>query len=154
MIVYRLVKSKWSDDLSGKGAELAGGRWNSKGTSMLYTSSSRALCVAEISVHLPLGIIPIDYCIISISIPDEITIMEIHPSTLPKNWNCFPYDDATQKLGDLFIKEGKYLILKVPSAVVQGDYNLLINPRHNQINSIKIDAKELFHFDDRLFLKR
>lgn len=153
MIVYRLAKSKWCDDLSGKGAELAGGRWNSKGTSMLYTSSSRALCVAEISVHLPLGILPIDYNMISISVPEEIAIMEIHPSSLPKNWNCYPYDDSTQKLGDLFIKEGKFLVLKVPSAVVQGDFNFLINPRHSQIALIKIESKELFHFDDRLFRK-
>ena len=57
MIVYRLSKSKYSADLSGKGAEKAGGRWNSKGVAMVYTSASRALCTAEVAVHVPLGIV-------------------------------------------------------------------------------------------------
>ena len=64
MKVYRLSKAQFANDLSGKGAELAGGRLNSKGLPMLYTSSSRALCTAEIAVHTPLGIVPTDYVII------------------------------------------------------------------------------------------
>ncbi len=71
MIVYRLSKSKYSADLSGKGAEKAGGRWNSKGVAMVYTSASRALCTAEVSVHVPLGIVPVDYELVSIEIPDD-----------------------------------------------------------------------------------
>ena len=76
MIVFRLSKSRFSKDLSGRGAELAGGRWNSKGLPMLYTSSSRALCTAEIAVHSPLGIVPMDYEIIEIEIPDSSVHMD------------------------------------------------------------------------------
>ena len=61
MIVYRLCKSIYKKDLSGKGAEIAGGRWNSKGYAILYTSESRSLCTAEIAVHTPLGNVPADY---------------------------------------------------------------------------------------------
>ena len=61
MILFRLAKQKYSDDLSGLGAELTGGRWNNKGTRILYTSDSRALCTAEIAVHMPIGLIPKDY---------------------------------------------------------------------------------------------
>ena len=69
MIVYRLAKSKFAKDLSGRGAEIAGGRWNSKGVRMVYASASRALCTTEIAVHTPLGNVPTDYQIISIIIP-------------------------------------------------------------------------------------
>ena len=58
MIVFRLCKSMFKDDLSGRGAEIAGGRWNNRGRPMLYTAENRALCTAEIAVHTPLGIVP------------------------------------------------------------------------------------------------
>jgi hypothetical protein len=56
-------------DLSGKGAALTGGRWNSKGTPLLYTCQARALCTAEVAVHLPLGRMPRDYVLVSVEIP-------------------------------------------------------------------------------------
>lgn len=52
MIVFRLSSSRYAEDLSGKGAELYGGRWNSIGTPVVYTASSRALAMAEAAVHL------------------------------------------------------------------------------------------------------
>jgi RES domain-containing protein len=39
------------------------------------------------------------------------------------------------------------LVLKVPSAVVPGDFNYLINPKHKNFNKIKIKNKEPFSFD-------
>ena len=86
MIVFRLSKSKHSKDLSGKGAEKFGGRWNSKGVSIIYTSDSRALCTAEIAVHTPLGILPTDYELTTIQIPENTIIPELEISELPKNW--------------------------------------------------------------------
>lgn len=81
MRVFCLSKSKFSYDLSEKGAELAGGRWNSKGKAVLYTSQSRALCTAEITVHTPLGNVLKDYEIVEISIPDGIiSVKEIEIS--------------------------------------------------------------------------
>ena len=71
MIVYRLSKKIYAHDLSGKGAELVGGRWNSKRNAMLYTGQSIALCVTEIAVHTPLGIIPKDYQLVHIEIPED-----------------------------------------------------------------------------------
>ncbi len=130
MIAYRLSKKQYSKDLSGIGAELAGGRWNYKGTRIVYTSDSRALCTAEIAVHTPIGLVPEDYYLTIIKIPDEIEVNIIKPEDLPKNWRNFPHTDITQKIGEEFVKKNDFLILKVPSAVVQGDYNYLINPLH------------------------
>jgi RES domain-containing protein len=149
--VYRLSKKKYSDDLSGLGAELTCGRWNYKGTRVLYTSESRALCTAEIAVHTPMGLIPRDYYLTTIKIPDEIKINSINENDLTENWKSFPYSGLTQKIGDEFIKQNNSLVLKVPSAVVQGDYNYLINPSHIDFSTIKIVNKEPFSFDERLF---
>ncbi len=150
MIVYRLSKRMYANDLSGKGAEIVGGRWNSKGVAMLYTAQSIALCVAEIAVHVPLGILPIDYCLVHIDIPDD-SMAEV--KKLPVAWNIFPHPDDTQKLGDTFIFDAKKLVLKVPSAAVQGEFNYLLNPRHPDFNKVKVHIIEKFSFDERLFIR-
>jgi len=153
MIVFRLSKSAFSNDLSGKGAELSGGRWNSKGVAMIYTSHSRALCATEIAVHSGLGLLPRGYQLISIEIPDDIEMQAIEPGQLPVKWKSFPHSHSTQQLGNQFVSAKQFLVLKVPSAVIQGDFNYLINPHHPQIEKIKIVAIEDFNFDERLFVK-
>jgi len=151
MIAYRLCKSIWQNDLSGRGAEITGGRWNSKGKPMVYTSSSRALCMAEIAVHTPLGCIPDDYSMVEIKCPDNSVIREVKENELPQNWQLFEHSNITQCIGNHFISVNKELILKVPSAVVQGDYNYLINPLHPDSKYIIIVRCEPFRFDKRLF---
>jgi len=153
MIVFRLSKSKFADDLSGKGAEKSGGRWNSKGTAIVYTSESRALCTTEIAVHTPLGNLPLDYKLISIEIPDSIKIQEINFEDLPAEWNSLPHTHATQEIGDRFVSDGIFPVLKVPSAVVQDEFNYLVNPRHMESFKIKILEIESFDFDERLFIR-
>jgi RES domain-containing protein len=152
MIVFRLSKAKYANDLSGKGAELAGGRWNSKGIPVVYTSASRALCTTEIAVHTPLGNVPSDYYIISIRIPDT-SIVELPPAALPPDWKVFPHSLNTQTLGDQFVRDNKHLVLRVPSAVVQGDFNYIINVRHPEFPKVKITDTQPFPFDERLFKK-
>jgi RES domain-containing protein len=153
MIVFRLSKAKFSADLSGKGAEKSGGRWNSKGTALIYTSESRALCTAGIAVHIPLGILPMHYQLVSIEIPDGIRIKELTANDLPENWKSFPHQHTTQELGDQFVNEGEFPVLKVPSAVVQDEYNFLINAVHSESKRIQIKSIEPFTFDNRLFVK-
>lgn len=151
MIVYRLSLRSFCNDLSGKGAELWGGRWNSKGHALLYTCESRALCITEIAVHTPLGIVPVDYWLSSIEIPENSPILEINADNLPPDWKSFPHSASTQIIGDVFIRDKKYLALKVPSVVVQGEYNYLINPVHSSMSTIRILKTEPFLFDERLF---
>lgn len=153
MIVFRLSKSVHSGDLSGKGAEKSGGRWNSKGVPMVYTGESRALCTTEIAVHTPLGNIPLDYELVSIEIPHTISIKELSKKEIPKDWRVFPHSHSTQQIGDKFVKDAKFLVLKVPSVVVHGEFNYLINPDHKDISSISIRTIEPFNFDERLFIR-
>ncbi len=153
MIVFRLSKSKFANDLSGKGAEKNGGRWNSKGTALVYTSASRALCTAEIAVHTPLGNLPLDYQLICIEIPDELQIQELTREQLPSDWKSLPLAHASQQIGDRFVSEGICPVLKVPSVVVQDEFNYLINPAHLKSHEIKIKEVEPFNFDEHLFIK-
>jgi RES domain-containing protein len=85
-----------------------------------------------------------------INIPDTLKIKTIKEGDLPKNWRTFPHQNNTQKFGDKFILENKYVACKIPSAVVKGDYNILINPRHKDFKLIKIGHIEKFPFDERL----
>ena len=149
MIVFRLSRGKYTRDLSGKGAEMYGGRWNSKGTPLLYTSQSRALAFAEISMHIPLSIVPKDYFLITIQIPDTATILELTEVDMPLDWRLNPHSDSTQKMGDQFTDSLKHLALRVPSAVVPGDFNYLVNPLHTMMREVTIANVELFEFDSR-----
>ncbi|SFF87863.1 RES family NAD+ phosphorylase [Pontibacter chinhatensis] len=153
MIVYRLSRGLYRNDLSGRGAEIAGGRWNSKGTAILYTSESIALCTVEVAVHMPLGIVPKDYYLVRIEIPDSASIKELPETELPHDWKSFPHANSTQELGDDFVQEAAHLVLKVPSATVQGTYNYLLNPRHPDFHQVKVLDSVLFEFDKRLFVK-
>jgi RES domain-containing protein len=149
MIVYRLAKGKNRRDLSGKGAEIYGGRWNSKGTAILYASQSRALAFAEVSMHIPFGIIPKDYFLVSIQIPDKASVLKLTEEDLPVDWRSNPHSHSTQKIGDEFVAAGKYLVLRVPSAVVPGEFNYLINSAHAMMREVKVDKVEPFEFDSR-----
>lgn len=153
MIVFRLSKAAYANDLSGRGAEKAGGRWNSKGTTMVYTSESRALCTTEIAVHTPLGILPVDYVIIAIEIPDTVPVTELKTPALPDDWKSLPHSHSTQEIGDTFVTNEKTAVLKVPSAVVQGEFNYLLNPAHKDFKKIKVKLVEPFDFDERLFIR-
>lgn len=150
MIVYRLTNEKYKEDLTGRGAELAGGRWNYKGTPLLYTSSSRALCMAEVAVHTPLGKTPLNYFILEIEIPKG-SMKVLKEKDMPQLWRSFPHFPTTRNIGNDFAEANKKLVLKVPSAVVQGDFNYLINPKHKLMSKVKIVKAEPFTFDKRLF---
>lgn len=140
MIVFRLCRKIYANDLSGRGSEISGGRWNSKGIAALYTSYSRALCTIEIVVHVPAGIIPKDYEMVSIELPDDAVAKTIQPKDLPGNWNNNPINAHTQRIGDAFLLERKALVLKVPSVM-----------QHKDFYKVKILYKEPFAFDMRLF---
>lgn len=150
MRVYRLTRKKYADDLSGYGASLYGNRWNSKGIFMLYTAESRALALLEVLVHIRLENLPSDYVMVEIEIPEECEIAEISVDELNANWKVFPHLRNTQIIGDDFINRREKLLCKVPSAVVENEYNYLVNPFHPEFKKVKIIAVKAFPVDDRL----
>jgi len=153
MLVYRLTKGKYKNDLSGTGASVLGARWNSLGVKILYTSSSIALAMAEVLVHLSISEFPNEpYYILTIQLPSNFTMKSVLPNTLNSNWNNLIDEmEETKTIGDNFIFESKHCVLKVPSAVVAGDYNYLINPANKCFSKIKVINEMPFPFDNRLF---
>lgn len=151
MEVFRLANKKYPIELSGIGASITGARWNSKGNEVIYTAQSRALAMAEVVVHVTLATLPSGFAMLTVFIPDDLYIEEINIKKLPLGWNSFPELIDTQKMGDEFIRNKKSCVMKVPSAVVKGDFNYLLNPYHEDFHRIKIIHQEDFPFDKRIF---
>lgn len=151
MEVYRLSRERYASILSGKGAAIKGARWNSIGVEMIYTARNRSLAMAEVAVHFTLATLPGDYMMITIFLPDDISLLQLNIRDLPTEWNTFPHPISTQAIGDKFIADNKFCVLQIPSVVTQGDYNLLINPNHPDFIKIKIISIEKFPFDKRIF---
>lgn len=149
MKVYRISKCKYINDLSGYGAFMNGGRWNSVNTRMLYSSQSASLALLETLAHLPSYLAPEGFCLLSLEIPSK-EIQELKKEYLPANWNQYPNVFATQKIGDDFINKNNKLILKVPSCIINSEYNYLINPLNEKIKDVKIISIENIEVDKRL----
>lgn len=151
MQAFRLSREKYALPLSGLGASLNGARWNSIGVELIYAASNRSLAMAEVAVHFTYATLPDDFVMITIDIPDSLTIQTIEIDQLPENWNKFPHPLSTQEIGNQFFRQNKFCILRVPSVVTQGDYNILINPYRTDFNKIKVVTVEPFPFDRRIF---
>ena len=148
MLIYRIANCRYINDLTGKGAALYGGRWNSKDIHMVYTAESAALALLETVVHV--GKIPESgFCMITIQIPDDkIQIADI--GKLPADWHKNPPPDSLRTIGDAFISAGKYMALQVPSAIMPEGHNYLLNPLHSDFKKVKITAQRMLTIDERL----
>lgn len=149
MIVFRITNAKYAGDISGRGAEKAGGRWNQRGYPVLYTCQSRALAAMELAVHITLGMIRHDYTLLSIEVP-EISIFQFPEDRLPDDWKQYPFPGSTQMIGTAWLDAGEQLVMQVPSVVIEGDYNYLINPYHQAFKDVRIVDTKPFEFDTRL----
>lgn len=150
MQVYRLAKAKHIRDLSGAGARIAGGRWNLKGAAVLYAAESRALATVEYLVHVPIAIIPKNLRMATIDVPDAAPETTVAIGDLPANWNQYPPPPELARIGADWILKNSHLLLYVPSAVVPGEHNVLINPFHPDMKHVKIVNVEVYKFDKRL----
>lgn len=149
MELYRICKRR-NADLSGKGAKIAGGRWNSPGKAVIYCSQNRALAALEYLAHFSDNVIPDDLIILSISITDHVNEEKVDKTKLPRNWKSFPGPIKLREIGDDWFKRNKTLLLKVPSVIIENEYNYLINPSQKDAGKVKIEKKEKFTIDLRL----
>jgi len=150
MLVYRIAKKDVVKDLTGTGAKLYGGRWNHRGTAVVYTSETRALAAVELLVHVSLSNAPRGLMIATIEIPDSIAPEDAPRASLPRGWRDYPPPRQVADLGTQWVKSGKSLLLRVPSAVVEQEYNILINPLHSDMRHVRLQRAEKFEFDKRL----
>ncbi|MBI2153527.1 MAG: RES family NAD+ phosphorylase [Candidatus Rokubacteria bacterium] len=148
--VWRISKAK-NAAFDGEGARLSGGRWNHPGTAVVYTSSTLALAVLELFVHLDPSEAPDDLVAIPADIPASLPITRIRPAQLPTNWRRYPAPAALADLGTRWARGRKTAVLAVPSAVIPLDLNYLLNPLHPAFKQIRVGEKTPFQFDPRMF---
>lgn len=149
MIVYRICNAKYSNDLSGTGAKLMGARWNSKGIAVLYTSQHISLSVLEMLVNTNFKDYKIALDLLYINIPEHIKVLTVEAKSLKDNWmSDFEY---TRYIVDEILTQKQTAVIKVPSAVINEEYNYLINPMHNDFKKIKLLKIKSFLPDQRLF---
>lgn len=147
MIVYRITLAIYSKRLLASGYPA---RWNSRDVKIIYTAQSRALACLENVVHRNSKGLEKNFRIMQISVPDDIFLKEIKETDLISDWKEFDKMPYSQSLGDQWVHEAKSAILKVPSVIVSGDSNFLLNPGHRDFQKIKLLRTDPFEFDDRI----
>lgn len=149
MIVWRITRKRHRG-LDGEGARLNGGRWNAEGVAVGYTSTTLALAALEYLAHVDPEDVPADLVAVRISIPDDLRQERVQASDLPADWKEVLDHPACVRCGDAWAKGTRTAILRVPSAIVPEEENVLINPEHADAERIAIEHIRSFVFDPRL----
>lgn len=150
MQVWRLLPGRFrSTAFTGVGGLYAARRWNRLGTVMVYTSTSRALAALEFFVNLEPNEAPDDLLLAEAMIPDEL-VEQLNLNLLSSDWRELE-NQACRDLGSGWAESGRSVALKVPSAVIEGDSNILLNPTHPDFGAAALTEPVPFHFDPRMF---
>jgi len=146
---FRMVREKYAASaFSGEGALRHGGRWNSPGVRLVYTSATVSLAALETLVHLnpqmrfKYVVFPIEF--------DEGLVEKVTVSSLPADWQVEPPPLSTKHLGDPWVKQVRSAVLELPSVIVPGESNYMINISHPDFKTLTIGEPETFSFDPRL----
>ena len=146
---WRIVKEKHAATaFTGEGAAKVGGRWNSRGVAVVYTSGTKALAALENLVHLNP---PVLFKYVGIRIEfEESLVTRVALTDLPADWRVEPPPASTKQFGDAWVRTGGSAILALPSVIISGEPNFLLNPAHADFNKIVRGTPEAFAFDPRL----
>ena len=141
-----------ADDLSGEGAKISGGRWNKKGTPVIYTSESIALACLETLVHINAQGLPLTRYLVRIDIPTKIWDLakSLNMKTAGIAWDALPAGTTSIEKGQRWLQSNTSALLFVPSVVIPQASNVLINPLHPDVKLIKAKKIEKFSYDPRL----
>ena len=155
MILWRIsadTRRYQADDLSGRGAETTGGRWNEAGLPVTYAATTRALACLETVVHLPAGGLPLNRYLVEIDAPDALlaAAVRLEAAALPAGWDGQPETQASVAVGSAWLRGGASALLIAPSVIVPEEFNVLINPAHP--DSAKVTARKVrpWTYDPRL----
>lgn len=140
-----------ADDLSGTGAKMSGGRWNSKGTPLVYCASNIALATLETVYYLRSGGLPFNRFLVRIDIPDHVWDARLSLDPLPGGWDAIPAGLGARSAGDKWVASGACALLLVPSVIVPDECNVLINPRHRDAAALAATTLKRWTYDPRFF---
>jgi RES domain-containing protein len=154
-IAYRIgvdTPAYEADDLSGKGAEITGGRWNEKGVAVVYAAESRSLACLETVVHLAAGGLPLNRYLVEISIPEPIwaAAQRETPASLPVGWDAEPASRASISFGTAWLRSGGSAVLVIPSVIIPEECCVLINPARLDGTRISAVKSRRWLYDPRL----
>jgi RES domain-containing protein len=139
-----------SHDLSGKGAEITGGRWNAVGTPMVYTSPAISLALLETLVHFNAHTLPLNRYLVRLEVPDDVWSAADHFPTALVGWDAEPPGRVSIDWGTRWCHKAGSALLRVPSVVVPEECNVLINPKHPDAQRITAVKVRRWQYDERL----
>jgi RES domain-containing protein len=145
--IVRVARAKSA--FTGEGARIYGGRWNSRGTAVIYVSEHESLAALELLVHLTPLIPDARYLSFRLEWEDKLT-SQLSVKNLPPNWNAEPPGLETMQIGDEWVRTGKSVAIAVPSVLSASEMNYLLNPKHPDFKKIKISEPLEYRFDSRL----
>lgn len=150
MIVYRITNVKYKNStLSGIGAEKVGGRWNEVGTRAVYCSETISLALLEYYVHSEnIAYLPKEILVAKIEFPNEFIIETLEE--LPERWQQYPYDSKTAEIFTKLSKDRNLFALRVPSAIVNLESNIILNPLYKDFGKVVIIEFIKLAVDERL----
>lgn len=149
--LYRITKTKYVDTaFTGEGAKKSNtARWNPKGVPMVYTTMNESSALLEVMVHLAdIHLLKKAYSLIQVEINEDLIFDLKHTPKFDAK-NMIDIEDS-QKIGKTWCEAKASLALKVPSAITQTDFTVLINPRHDDFSSLKFGKAYPVHVDSRL----
>ncbi len=150
LVVWRLCAARYAGTaFSGEGARLYGGRWSPPGLPLVYTSESRALAMLEVLANAdePKVLLDLPWVLVSAEVPPAAVEK---PARYPESWRQFPHPAETPPFGGAWARAARSVALRVPSAVVPGEFNYLLNPAHPDFKDVRLGPPEPFSFDPRL----
>ncbi len=156
MIGYRICQAAYAataaEMIAGTGGLYSGGRWHSAGKRIVYVSQNRSLAAHEIIVHYPQRKHALKFVMSDIKIPDTLvmTLAAFGVRALPAGWDSQPPRHASQAMGDSWLAAKPSAVLEVPSVIIPGEFNYLLNPDHPDFGAIKVTDPKPFSFDPRL----
>lgn len=150
VVVWRLCAARHgARAFSGEGAERYGGRWSPPGARAVYTAESRSLAVVEVLAHVddPARLSGMAWVSVSATVP--AALIE-RPARVPEEWRAWPCKPATQEFGAAWLRDRRSVALRLPSVVIPGEFNYLLNPAHPDFGQVRLGHPEPFSFDPRL----
>jgi len=146
----RLYRISNRSGLEGAGGLRASGRWHTKGQPIVYCAANPAAALLEILVHLEIdvGDFPSSFQLLTIDVPEDITMAAVESDTLPENWEQDL--STTRAIGDDWLRRRTTSLLAVPSAIVPDTTNYLLNPSHPDSSRIRIASIATCRLDKRL----
>jgi RES domain-containing protein len=154
-IVYRIgvdAPAYEADDLSGKGAEITGGRWNERGAAIVYAAENRSLACLETLVHLAAGGLPFNRYLVEIAIPASVwaAAQTETPTSLPVGWDAQPASRTSIGFGTAWLRSRRSAVLVVPSVLVPEECCVLVNPAHPDCASLGAIKSRRWLYDPRI----